>query len=213
MFVPGTTTDLASVGRYNTRMEDVAYGNPDTTATITWMGTDLPDAVTADATFTSYTLTGGRHLTSFVEGLALSPHQELALVGHSAGGAIVGQADALGVGADRILHVASAGTGPGIDDAADYPGLDLRGQPRDVLRFSMTAPGDTIEIAQRSGDLGWLVPEDWGHGFDPDETRGFVRLETGRFTQGERAGERIEGLTSHGQVVTPGTDAFANIVG
>lgn len=213
IFVPGTTTDMANIDSYNRRMRGIAQGESLDTAMITWMGTDLPDAIATDAVHTSYSTEGGRALTSFVEGLGLGSTQELTLVGHSAGGGIVGAADALGVAADRILHVASAGTGPGIAHVDDYPDTTIGGDPRRIQRFSMTAPGDPIEVAQRAGDLDGWIPGGWGHGYDPDETPGFIRLETGRFTEGPKAGERLSGADAHSHVVQPGTDAFDNIIG
>lgn len=208
IFVPGTMTDMANIGRYNDTFRSIAEVHADT-AMITWMGTDLPDAVAADARLTQYSVEGGHRLTSFVEGMAFGPDQTSTIVGHSAGGAIAGFADFYGVNVDRIFHVASAGTGPGVDHADKYPPTGIGGTLREVERYSMTAPGDSIEVAQDAGRLSWAIPDDWGHGYDPDTTPGFIRLETGRFADGTR----LEGFESHSHVVQPGTDAWNNIVG
>src|SRR5690606_10453473 len=99
IFVPGTTTDLAGIDAYARRMA----GIPDaveTTAMVTWMGIDLPNAVASDATQTRYSSDGGAALLRFVEGLDLRDRTVTA-VGHSAGGGIVGYADVLGMVVDR----------------------------------------------------------------------------------------------------------------
>lgn len=86
VFVPGTTTDLASVGRYNDTMLLLAGRHQLDTATITWMGTDLPDAVAADATFTSYTEV--ERAGERIEGV--NSHGQVVMPGTDAFGNIVG---------------------------------------------------------------------------------------------------------------------------
>lgn len=226
VFVPGTTTDMANIAGYARRMQLLAKGD---TATVTWMGIDLPDAVVADATQTRYSAEGGAALLRFVEGLDLGDRTVTA-VGHSAGGGIVGYADVLGMRVDRTFLIAPSGSALGIQSPLpwpmdpwgaepvtprEYPGADWQGGQRDVDRYTMTAPGDSIVAAQKSEDVRfWVgIPDDWGHGLDPNTHPQFVRLETGRFTGGERAGQRLEGFDAHSWVVQEDTDAWTNIVG
>jgi len=92
-------------------------------------------------------------------------------VGHSYGGSILGTAEALGLTADRTLYLAAAGAGVGVDDPGDWHNRNPH-----VLRFSMTAPGDVIELVQ--GLPGGP------HGADPDEMPGVIRLATGHYDDG-----------------------------
>ena len=64
-------------------------------------------------------------------------------IGHSYGGSIMGTAEVFGLTADRTLYLAAAGAGVGVDDPSDW-----HNRNPDVLRFSMTAPGDLIEAVQ-----------------------------------------------------------------
>jgi hypothetical protein len=227
IFVPGTTTDLASIGSYALRMEVLAGGR---TATVTWMGIDLPDAVASDATQTRYSAEGGAALLRFIEGLDVTDRTVTA-VGHSAGGGIVGYADVLGMRVDRTFLIAPSGSGLGIRTPLPWPLGPWGGEPvtpteypatdwtqdaeRHVQRYTMTAPGDSIWVAQRSEDARfWIgIPDDWGHGLDPNRHDQFIRLETGRFTGGPRDGQRLEGLEAHSWVVQEDTDAWSNILG
>lgn len=226
IFVPGTTTDLANIASYARRMQLLAKGE---TATVTWMGIDLPDAVVADATQTRYSAEGGAALLRFVEGLDVTDRTVTA-VGHSAGGGIVGYADVLGMRVDRTFLIAPSGSALGIRSPLpwpldpwgaepvtprEYPGEDWLGDQRAVDRYTMTAPGDSIVVAQKSEDVRfWVgIPDDWGHGLDPNTHPQFIRLETGRFTGGHRAGQRLEGFDAHSWVVQEDTDAWTNIVG
>ena len=64
-------------------------------------------------------------------------------VGHSYGGSILGTAEALGLTADRTLYVAAAGAGFGVERPDDWHNRNPH-----VLRFSMTAPTDPIQLVQ-----------------------------------------------------------------
>jgi pimeloyl-ACP methyl ester carboxylesterase len=116
-------------------------------------------------------------------------------VGHSYGGSIVGTADALGLTADRTLYVAAAGAGVGVDDPDDW-----HDRNPDVLRFSMTAPGDFIEAVQ--GLPGGP------HGADPDEMPGVIRLATGHYDDGRL----LAGPQAHSDIVNWPSDAWRNIL-
>lgn len=228
IFVPGTTTDMSNIGKY---ADDVRTLVRPGTSAITWMGVDLPDAVAADATQTRYSEDGGWALLRFVEGLGTvedrgMSERTVTAIGHSAGGGIVGFADVYGMDVDRTLLIAPSGSGLGLHrplpfpldpwgaqptTPSEYPPQTWDGQAREVQRFTQTAPGDSIGVAQRSEDVRWWIglPQDWGHGDNPNSADQFIRLETGRFEDGTR----IEGLESHSHVVQPGTDAWSNIIG
>lgn len=117
-------------------------------------------------------------------------------VGHSYGGSILGTAEALGMTADRTLYVAAAGAGVGVDDPGDW-----HNRNPDVLRFSMTAPGDVIELVQ--GLPGGP------HGADPDEMPGVIRLATGHYDDGRP----MAGPRAHTDVIDyPASDSWRTIL-
>lgn len=207
VFVPGTTTDMANIGRYNELMRDLA-GEPDV-AGVTWMGVDLPNAVGADATRTRYSAEGGEALLRFAEGLGtrLDADQSLTAIGHSAGGGIVNYADAIGMNIDRTITIAPSGSALGIEGQTPdaYPGTDWAGVARNVQRFTQTAPGDPIWVAQNQDSIPF-VPDGLGHGTNPNGSDQITRLETGR----DAGGARVEG---HSDVLNPDTDAWNNVIG
>ncbi len=92
-------------------------------------------------------------------------------IGHSYGGSIMGTAEVFGLTADRTLYVAAAGAGVGVDDPSDW-----HNRNPDVLRFSMTAPGDLIEAVQ-----GFPTSP---HGADPDDMPGVIHLAAGDYDDG-----------------------------
>jgi hypothetical protein len=69
-----------------------------------------------------------------------------------------------------------------------------------VQRFSMTAPGDWIEVVQGMA----LSP----HGADPDSMPGVVRLQTGRRLDGSL----MAGPDAHSAVLNEPSDAWHNIL-
>ena len=167
---------------------------------IAWLGSDMPDAVAADAPFSNYSVAAGLRLRDFTDGLRLREGIDATAVGHSYGGAVIGVADRLGFPVDRVLHVESAGAGTGVDSVDDYaPG-------REVDRYTMQAPQDPIAYSQGI-ELGRV-----GHGADVNELDGFIRLDTGRFTdeQDPRAGQMV---TGHSAPLEPGTTAFESVAG
>ena len=211
VFVPGTTADLENFAGDSNKMRALAEKDPTgQTVTITWLGTNLPDAVAANATQAKYAEEGGPKLRDFVWGLDIPPEKRVTAIGHSYGGAVVGVADREGLEVDAVVHIASAGTGRGVDSADDYPdGADGK------ERYSMTAPGDPIGYIQGRDEAQGLGI---GHGSDPDTTYGFTRLETGRYEDGyekdpKKRGHMIEGGNAHTDVTRPGTTAFDNVYG
>src|SRR5690606_30121898 len=149
-------------------------------AMISWMGGDLPDGVLGDAPDPKYSKELGPRLTDFSRDLRLeidragADNARVTVAGHSYGGAVVGRAELSGLDADRVLHIESAGMGHDVHSGSDLP----RSQ-RDVDRYSMTAPGDFIELTQgvQKGGI--------GHGADPDTFDGTTRLHTGDKADGQ----------------------------
>ena len=169
------------------------------------MGGDLPDGVVKDAPFNHYagdlapSLAGFSHeLRQEIEHSPAGSGTRTTFAGHSYGGSVVGTSEKYGLDADRVLHIESAGTGPGVDDADD-----LHPTQPDVQRYSMTAEQDFIGLTQGTG-----AGDDIGHGADPDDFPGSTRLDTGNF----EGGSLIDGATdSHSDVFTPRSDAWWNM--
>ncbi|MEU6078481.1 alpha/beta hydrolase [Micromonospora sp. NPDC047074] len=205
VFVPGTTAELANFERYH----DAAVGFVDAAprrdlAMVVWMDGDLPSNLFPQAPSASYADVLGPRLADFsgqlraeIAGSAAGGNDvQVTFAGHSYGGAVVGTAEQYGLDADRVLHIESAGMGHHVDGPED-----LRPVQPDVQRYSMTAPGDPIAWV-RDVNIG-----NWGHGADPDEFPGVVRLETGNYADGRP----LEGVSAHSDVLTYHSDAWWNI--
>ena len=93
------------------------------------------------------------------------------------------------------MYVAAAGAGVGVDDPGDW-----HNRNPDVLRFSMTAPGDFIEAVQG-------IPEG-PHGADPDEMNGVIHLATGNYDDGRL----LAGPQAHSDIINWPSDAWRNIL-
>lgn len=196
-------------------------------AVIAWMGADFPLAIGSNAPFAHYALAAAGPLRDFVLGLPRPQGCVLTVLGHSYGGTIVGAAERLGVPADRIVHVASPGAGPGVRDVGDYPALDPLGHPRAPHRFTLTAPGDPIRWVQRL-DVPWhLLPEPVARplqrvlaglslGVDPERLEGIEVLPAGTWEVAHglhAAGAPVSGPSAHAAVMEPGTGSFRRIAG
>ncbi|MEV5764031.1 alpha/beta hydrolase [Micromonospora sp. NPDC052213] len=205
VFVPGTFSELANFERYR----DAAAGFVDAAprrdlAMVTWMDGDLPSNLFPQAPSASYADNLGPRLADFsrelraeIAGSAAAGNDvQVTFAGHSYGGAVVGTAEQHGLDADRVLHIESAGMGHRVDGPED-----LRPAQPDVQRYSMTAPGDPIAWVR---DINIF---NWGHGADPDEFPGVVRLETGNYPDGRP----LEGTSAHSDVLTYHSDAWWNM--
>jgi pimeloyl-ACP methyl ester carboxylesterase len=204
VLVPGLNTTIeGSAPNTQTARRFVSATRGDI-ATITYLGGPFPrgNPVTGlvDAANPRYALDIAPRLVAFSEDVDRTVDDTgrpipVTYIGHSYGGSIVGTAEALGLTADRTLYVAAAGAGVGVDDPSDW-----HNRNPDVLRFSMTAPGDFIEAVQG-------VPGG-PHGADPDEMPGVIRLTTGHYDDGRL----MAGPQAHSDILNWPSDAWRNIL-
>lgn len=233
VFVPGTGSDLHRYRGTLARMVPFAAAAPHL-ALVVWQGADFPDQPFDDgvlpvrehvvaAAYRDAADRAGPALAADVAGLVVAaPHagRDVTVLGHSYGGSIVGSAVQHGLAADRVVHVASAGT------YTEHPA------GRGPRLFSMTAPDDPIQLSQ-GHDLrdapqwlatvsppavaplalpvgaalrGLVPPGQVGHGADPDTAPGVVRLDTGRFDDSCRL------VRGHSGMFTPGSTAWRNLL-
>jgi hypothetical protein len=208
VLVPGLNTTIeGSAANTQTARRFVSAGRGDV-AMITYLGGPFPrgNPLTGlvDAANPRYALNMAPRLVAFGEDVdrTVSEHERatgraipVTYVGHSYGGSIVGTAEALGLTADRVLYVAAAGAGVGVDDPGDWHNRNAH-----VLRFSMTAPGDFIQAVQG-------IPGG-PHGADPDEMPGVIHLATGHYDDGRL----MAGWPAHSDVLNWPSDAWRNVL-
>ena len=196
ILVPGTGANMDTASGQHDRAFDFVRASQGRVAMLTWMGGAFPAEVTFDAFSADYAVDLGPRLAAFTAGMGSPAGVTVTVLGHSYGGSVVGSAEASGMRVDRVVHVESAGIGPGVHGIEDYaaPG---------TARYSMTAPGDLIALAQ---DLGGVV-----HGGDPDTLAGVTRLETGWIDDLRRDQGMLEGPASHSGVFEPRTTAWVNM--
>jgi Alpha/beta hydrolase len=204
VYVPGTTSELATFERFHDGAVGFVEAAPHRDlAVVVWMDGDFPDNLVPNSASASYAQELAPRLAAFshelrgeVQGPAAANDVQITYVGHSYGGPVVGTAEQLGLDADRVLHLASAGMGHDVHGPAD-----LRPAQPDVQRFALTAPGDPIAWV-RDINIG-----NWGHGADPEEFPGVVHLEAGNYADGRP----LEGTAAHVDVLSYHSDAWWNI--
>ncbi|MEV3904686.1 alpha/beta hydrolase [Mycobacterium sp. NPDC050551] len=204
VLVPGLNTTVeGSAGTTQTARRFVSATRGDV-AMITYLGGPFPrgNPLTGlvAAADPRYALDMAPRLVSFSHDVdrvvdATGRSVPVTYVGHSYGGSIVGTAEALGLTGDRILYVAAAGAGVGVEHPDEW-----HNRNPDVLRFSMTAPGDPIEAVQG-------IPGG-PHGADPDEMPGVIRLDAGRYDDGRP----MAGPAAHSDVLNWPSDAWRNVL-
>jgi alpha/beta hydrolase family protein len=204
VLVPGLNTTIEGSAANTQTARRFVWATRGDVATITYLGGPFPhgNPVTGlvDAANPRYALEMAPRLVSFSEDVdrtvdATGRLIPVTYIGHSYGGSILGTAEALGLTADRTLYAAAAGAGVGVDDPGDW-----HNRNPDVLRFSMTAPGDFIQAIQ-------AIPGG-PHGADPDEMPGVIRLATGRYDDGRL----MAGPQAHSDVLNWPSDAWRNIL-
>lgn len=177
VLVPGVNTTVEGSAANAATARRFVSGSDGRLAMITYLGGPFPqvhDPVTAVAAADRrYALEMAPRLVAFSEDVARRvPDSVLVtVVGHSYGGSIVGTAETLGLTSDRTVFLAAAGAGVGVDDPGDWHNRNPH-----VQRYSMTAPGDFIELVQG-------IPGG-PHGADPDEMDGVIGLPTGFYDDG-----------------------------
>ncbi|MCV7281029.1 alpha/beta hydrolase [Mycolicibacterium flavescens] len=206
VLVPGLGTTIAGSAANNRTAQRFVTATRGRVAAITYLGGpfprgDNPLTALAAAADPRYALGMAPRLVAFTEDVnrrvdATGRRIPVTVIGHSYGGSIVGTAETLGLTSDRTLFVAAAGAGVGVDDAGDW-----HNRNPDVLRFSMTPPGDLITAVQG-------VPGG-PHGADPDELDGVIRLGTGYYDDGRP----MAGPRAHSDVLNWPSDSWRAILG
>ncbi|WP_245646982.1 alpha/beta hydrolase [Microtetraspora niveoalba] len=178
--VPGTGNNLTTYsdgpGTNALALHDFAERfSAGRTATIAWMGCDLPQTL-PQAAWTSYAEAGGPMLRDFVAGLRLRDDVHTTLVGHSYGSTVTGHAVTAGLRPRNLVAVASPGWGVYSADGLHAPGTRLYAlrHPHDVIGV---AP--VLSLMSKTGLLGLLATPWTGHGQDPVLLDGVTRLATG----------------------------------
>lgn len=201
VFVPGTGAGVGpGDGSFVRAASFVEGAEPlGSLAVVTFIGGPMPQHILKDSTRNSFADAIGPGLARFVAGIDHAPGTTVTALGHSYGGSVVGAAELAGMRVDRVLHVASAGIGPGVDDLGDLP------RP-ETPRYSMTAPGDLIALSQglHVGPL--------GHGADPDTFADVTRLETGRMKDADPTSAMLQGKSAHSDVFRAGSTSWNNML-
>lgn len=205
--VPGMNTTIEGSAANTATARRFVSATRGEVAAITYLGGPFPRggavAGLADAASPRYALNMAPRLVAFsqdvdrtVDAMAAGgPPVPVTYIGHSYGGSILGTAEALGLTGDRTMYVAAAGAGVGVDDPGDWHNRNPH-----VLRFSMTAPGDLIQVVQG-------IPGG-PHGADPDEMAGVIRLPTGDYADGRL----MAGPQAHSDLINWPSTAWRNIL-
>jgi len=202
VLVPGVNTTIEGSAANTATAHRFVSGTAGDVAVITYLGGPFPQVrdpagVLLNAGDPRYATDMAPRLVAFSEDVdrTVPPGVPVTVIGHSYGGSIVGTAEVLGLTSDRTLFLAAAGAGVGVDDPGDW-----HNRNPDVLRFSMTAPGDFIEAVQG-------IPAG-PHGADPDEMPGVTRLRTGRYDDGLP----VFGWEAHSGMLNRPSDAWRAIL-
>lgn len=205
ILVGGTGTNLKNMPDQRDRASEFVKEAGGGLAVIAYLGGPMPQNIAtiapdpphggyAEAADSAYARAIAPHLAAFANGVRATTGATVTAVGHSYGGSVVGAAEAAGMVVDRVLHVESAGSGPGVSTPQDYAAPD-------TPRYVMTAPNDPIIYAQGMS-VGPL-----GHGTDPNVLPGITRLETGRVDSTDPHSPLVQGGPAHSGVFgTEGSD-------
>ncbi|WP_277212353.1 alpha/beta hydrolase [Isoptericola croceus] len=207
--VPGTGTlmerfhgtDERAYNLYWEANQDKRGAEP--TAVIAWADGAFPQK--AQAASDKYTVDMAPRLRDFTAAIDTHPETStLTVTGHSYGSAVVGKAEQAGLRADRVLYVAPAGMGSGVEDLGDYP------HTRQAPHYTLMARNDGVVGLIQGADAGSL-----GHGASPLTAKGVTRLETGWLDAEDPTSGTVESLgpfKAHSGVYEKGSTAFNNIV-
>ncbi|MFJ9028211.1 alpha/beta hydrolase [Streptomyces sp. NPDC102274] len=167
VYVPGTTSNLGSVGGDINRMvnvwrvaDDEADGG--SVSTITWLGYDAPQNIVKDSPFSHYANDGAPAYNRFLDGLDASrtadsdPHRTA--IGHSYGTTLIGSAARQGdLNVDDVILAGSPGVQVSNADQMDVPEGHV---------WNQEADGDFVPDIGRFGhggtdwDGAWTIPSD-----------------------------------------------------
>ncbi|KAA5830568.1 hypothetical protein F1721_22170 [Saccharopolyspora hirsuta] len=190
VLVPGMNTGVEDFARYTSTAGSFAEADPSgRTAAVLWMNGDFPQGL-PEASTSGPSQEMAPRLADFVNNdlrPQLGEDAKVTVIGHSYGGAVVGLADAAGMRADNVVHVASAGMGDGVSEITN---------PYPAHRYSVTMEHDPIQWAQ--GRV---------HGPDPDDFPGVTPLPSSR----DSDGWFIPDVSSHSTVLAPGTESWRDI--
>lgn len=209
VYVPGTTSNLGSIGGNIDRMTELwrQTNKADPSAsvsTITWLGYDAPQDIVKDAPFEHYAYDGAPAYRQFMDGLDASysgpgePHRTA--IGHSYGTTLIGAAAQTGhLNADDVIFAGSPGVKVGSAEEMDVPKGHV---------WNEEADGDKVP------DIGR-----WGHGgsqwklgggvflIPSDEAFGANQMNTHAEGSGPTATTGSEG---HSQYWNKGSTALKN---
>ncbi|PQD98505.1 alpha/beta hydrolase [Mycobacterium sp. EPG1] len=201
VLVPGVNTAIERSAANAATARRFVAGSGGQVAMITYLGgpfPQVPDVVSVlEAADPRYAVEMAPRLVAFSEDVARqAPDGALVtVIGHSYGGSIVGTAETLGLTSDRTLFLAAAGAGVGVDDAGDWHNRNPF-----VERYSMTAPGDFIELVQG-------IPGG-PHGADPDEMADVIPLRAGDYDDGTP----VAGWDAHSGMLNRPSDSWRTIL-
>lgn len=200
VLVPGLNTTFDDTADDVATARRFVAGSGGDIAMINYLGGPFPTGPLpvgiADAADPAYAVAMAPKLVAFSQDVDRRAGDiPVTVIGHSYGGSIVGTAERMGLTADRVIYVEAAGAGVGVHSPADW-----HNHNPNVVRFSMTAPGDLISAVQG-------IP--FGpHGADPDEMPGVIPLATGR----RLTGWPMIGPSTHSDVLNEPSDAWHNIL-
>ncbi|MEU3577751.1 hypothetical protein AMK14_16470 [Streptomyces sp. TSRI0445] len=167
VYVPGTSSNLGSVGGDINRMANVwrvANDEADgaSVSTITWLGYDAPQSIVKDSPFSHYANDGAPAYNRFLDGLDAShtaesdPHRTA--IGHSYGTTLIGSAARQGeLNADDVILAGSPGVQVSKAEQLDVPKGHV---------WNQEADWDVVPDIGRFGHGGndrdgvWLIPSD-----------------------------------------------------
>ncbi|MCD9904030.1 alpha/beta hydrolase family protein [Streptomyces sp. MT29] len=181
VYVPGTTSNLGSVGGDIDRMANVwrvANDEADggSVSTITWLGYDAPQNIVMDSPFSHYADDGAPAYNRFIDGLDASraadsdPHRTA--IGHSYGTTLIGSAARQGeLNVDDVILAGSPGVQVSKAEQLDVPEGHV---------WNQEADGDVVPDIGRWGhggtdwDGAWIIPSDplFGANQMPTDTGG-----------------------------------------
>ncbi len=201
VLVPGVNTTIEGSSSQTATARRFVSATRGDVAVITYLGGPFPQVrepgAVLHAADARYALDMAPRLVAFTEDVdrRVGDGVPVTVIGHSYGGSIVGTAETMGLTSDRTLFLAAAGAGVGVDDAGDW-----HNRNPDVMRFSMTAPGDFIELVQG-------VPGG-PHGADPDQMPTVIPLRTGDYDDGGP----VAGWDAHSGMLNRPSDSWRTIL-